>query len=241
MKMTYEKKQILLLIGFFIVAVVLWNTPFIYPIKIFVVMLHELSHGLMAILFGGSIVEIQIDSRIGGYCKFTFSGSSFARFWIASAGYLGSLIWGGIILLTAAKTKKDHYISLAIGILSVFIGWFVIKTGELFGIVFVFGFAAVMIASSIFIRKGNFHDYFTKFIGFVSCLYVLLDIKSDLIDRTGIGSDADTIAKLTGIPSILVGIFWGLVAIGLLGLFLFKAYKISQNNKEGGSSVSSAE
>ncbi len=34
------------LIGMFIIAIALWDTVFIYPIKLFVVMLHEISHGL---------------------------------------------------------------------------------------------------------------------------------------------------------------------------------------------------
>ena len=57
-----------------------------------------------------------------------------------------------------------------------------------------------------------FHDYFLKFIGMVSCIYVIIDIKNDLIDRTGVGSDADSIAEMTGIPSVVVGMVWFFLA-----------------------------
>lgn len=192
-------------------ALVLWNTFLLYPIKLFVVMLHELSHGLMAELFGGDIVNIQIDYRVGGYCRYTVPDSYLGRFMIASAGYLGSLFWGALILLAAVYTDKDRYISLGIGIVLLFLSWFVIKTGEWFGIVMTVGFALFMLASARYL-SDTFHDYFLKFVGLTSCLYVIIDIKDDLIDRTGIGSDADAIAEMTGVPSIMVGIVWFFLA-----------------------------
>ena len=105
-----------------------------------------------------------------------------------------------------------------------------LKTGELFGILFTFGFAAVMILSFYFL-KNVFHDYMLKFIGLSSCLYAVVDIKSDLIDRSGIGSDADAIAKLTGIPSVAVGIFWIVLALVMLFIFLKWSIKFSREER----------
>lgn len=174
-------------------------------------MLHEMSHGLMAELFGGDIIKIQIDYRVGGYCQYTVPDTFLGRFMIASAGYLGSLFWGGLILLLAVRMDKDRYISLGIGIVLLILSWFVIKSGELFGIVMTVGFALFMIIS-FKLLSDTFHDYFLKFIGMVSCIYVVIDIKEDLIDRSGIGSDADSIAAMTGVPSLVVGIIWFFIA-----------------------------
>jgi len=211
MKLSASQKQLLILLGFLVVALALWNTFLLYPIKLFVVMLHEMSHGLMAELFGGDIVNIQIDYRIGGYCRYTVPDSFTGRFMIASAGYLGSLFWGALILLGAVYTDKDRYISAAIGVVLLVLSWFVIKTGETFGIVMTLGFTLFMLLSARFLND-TFHDYFLKFIGMCSCMYVIIDIKNDLIDRTGIGSDADAIAEMTGVPSLVVGIIWFLLA-----------------------------
>jgi len=222
-------KQMLLLGLLFIAAAVLWNTPILVPVKLFVVLLHEMSHGLAAVLFGGRIVEIQISPDIGGYCKYTIPQGWFSQFCIASAGYLGSMFWGGIILLLAAGIRKDRFISLGIGIITLGLTYFVIKSGELFGIVFTFVFALFMILSFKFLKDG-FHDTMLKFLGLTSCLYVILDIKNDLIDRSGIGSDADTISQMTGIPSIIVGIAWILIALALLVVFLRLSFRISRKS-----------
>lgn len=223
-----KKKQPFILLLFLLVAIILWNTPVIYPIKLFVVMLHEMSHGLMAELFGGDIIQIQIDSRIGGYCQYTVPDSYIGRLMIASAGYLGSLFWGALILSLAIRKSYDRKISLVIGIVLLILSWFVIKTGEWFGIAITIGFSIFMLLSYKFF-SDEFHDYFLKFVGVTSCLYVILDIKNDLIDRSGVGSDADSIAEMTGIPSIVIGLIWLLIALVVVYLFLKRALKRTES------------
>ncbi|HEX3044230.1 MAG TPA: M50 family metallopeptidase, partial [Bacillota bacterium] len=89
-----------------------WDTPFVYPIKIFVVLLHEISHGIAAMLTGGAIAKILISPDQGGLC-YTAGGW---RFLVLSAGYLGSMLWGGLILLAAGRTNWDKWISTLMGL-----------------------------------------------------------------------------------------------------------------------------
>ena len=69
-KLSPALTNILIVAAMFVAAVFLWNTFVLYPVKMFVVLLHEMSHGLAAITAGGRIVSIQLDPHIGGYCKF---------------------------------------------------------------------------------------------------------------------------------------------------------------------------
>lgn len=223
--MNKNTKQLLILIGMFIIAIALWDTIVIYPIKIFVVMLHEISHGLMAELMGGDIIKIEINHMIGGSCTSTRPPGFWPSFMIASAGYLGSLIWGVIIFLTASHTKYIRLLAAIIGIGSLIITYYVIKSGELFGILFCAGFTLFMFASVKYLPLSIL-EYLLKFIGLTSSLYVILDIKSDLISRSGIGSDADQIAQMTGIPSVVIGITWMLIAITIVYYML--KYSISR-------------
>jgi hypothetical protein len=45
-------------------------------------------------------------------------------------------------------------------------------------------------------------------LGLTSCLYAVLDIKSDILDRPGLPSDATALARLTGIPALAWGLVW---------------------------------
>ncbi len=228
-----KQKDILIAAGMFIGAVLLWNTFLLYPVKLFVVVLHEMSHGLAAILTGGSIDRIQIDYRIGGYCAYFLPGDSgfFSRAFVAAAGYLGSMLWGSLIFILAVRTRWDRRMTLIIAILILVLSIFVIKTGEWFGILFCFAFAAALLAAYKWLPDKG-HDMFLKFLGLTSCLYVIIDIKDDLIDRSNIGSDADAIAALMKTPSLSVpiGIFWIILAAVIL-FFTFKiAYKEKANS-----------
>ena len=51
---------ILGLFAYLTVLWLLWDTRIIYPLKIFVVFLHEVSHGIAAVVGGGSIARIEI-------------------------------------------------------------------------------------------------------------------------------------------------------------------------------------
>ena len=60
-------KRYIALLLIFIAIGLLWNTIVVYPLKIFVVFMHEVSHGLAAVVTGGEIVEIQINPQQGGH------------------------------------------------------------------------------------------------------------------------------------------------------------------------------
>ncbi|MDD3146729.1 MAG: M50 family metallopeptidase, partial [Candidatus Riflebacteria bacterium] len=72
----------------FLVALYFWDSMLVLPIKYLTVFFHELSHGLAAVLTGGSIVRIEVNANLGGVC-WTAGG---IRFIVISAGYLGSLV-----------------------------------------------------------------------------------------------------------------------------------------------------
>lgn len=187
-----------------ILALLLWNTFIVYPIKIFVVLLHEMSHGLAAVLTGGSIERIEISFDEGGACV-TRGG---ARFFILSAGYLGSLVWGALLLVAGARSRRDREIVGAIGAVTLFVTLFYVRSG--------FGFFYGILASAFLLvaawkLPARFSDGFLKVVGAVSCLYAVWDIGSDVLLRDVAGSDARALSELTSVPAIV----WGLVWVGL--------------------------
>ncbi|MDE0687873.1 MAG: M50 family metallopeptidase [Candidatus Poribacteria bacterium] len=218
-------KRYIALLLIFIGIVFLWNTLFVYPLKIFVVFMHEVSHGLAAVATGGRIVEIQINPQQGGYAL-TQGGS---RFLTLTAGYLGSLLWGGLILLLAARTHFDKVISILIGIgmVAISIGYGESTFTYLFGI----GFGIALVAIGFYLPEV-FNDWVLRIIGVTSCLYAILDIKSDVLDRSNLRSDARMLSEITGIPTEVWGVLWILIAIALTLWFLYLAGKTPVAQKE---------
>ncbi|HNS09824.1 MAG TPA: M50 family metallopeptidase [Candidatus Ozemobacteraceae bacterium] len=189
----------------FLVAVYFWDSAIVLPIKYLTVFFHELSHGLAAVFTGGSIVRIELNANQGGVC-WTTGG---IRFIVISAGYLGSLLWGCLILLGAVKTRFDQQITAGLGVL--LLGVTLIWVRNLEGIIIcvLTGFGLLALAAY---SNEKICDQFLKFLGLTSCFYVLIDIKEDLIDRSVRGSDAYKIGEMLFMPDWLVGIVWLLIA-----------------------------
>ena len=182
-----------------------WYTPLVYPLKIFVVLLHELSHALAIWATGGSVDRIVLDPRQGGATWGT-GGSAFVAL---SAGYLGSLLWG-TALVAAARWKK-----VPAGLVTGVAGLLVLALTALyvrndFGIVFgaVFGLALLV---STWYLPDLWNRRLVLVLGMTSCLYAVLDIKSDVLDRPYLPSDAAMLTEATGIPTV----FWGMLWIGV--------------------------
>jgi hypothetical protein len=54
------------------------------------------------------------------------------------------------------------------------------------------------------------------FLGLTSALYALLDIRSDILSRPHLDSDAAMLADLTGVPTLAWGLAWTAIAGGAL-------------------------
>jgi hypothetical protein len=214
-----DGRTIALLLGLFVVIALLWGTPIVTPLKIFVVLLHEISHGLAAIATGGEVVRLEINAQQGGVA-YTRGGS---RFVTLTAGYLGSMLWGGLILLLASRTKLDRWLSLGIGGFLLLVTLLYVRTT--FGFVFALVFSAAMIAMGLLLSE-RVNDLVLRLIGLTSCLYAILDILDDVLKRPGIGSDADMLAELTGIPSVVWGVLWMAAAIAATTVFLALSAKV---------------
>ncbi len=211
--MHWKRAGVLLSITVVIVAI--WDTWAVYPLKILVVFFHELSHGITAVATGGRIVEMQVDPQQGGLCL-TEGGS---RFLTLSAGYLGSLILGGLILLAASHVKRKNIPVLMLGLV-VFVAT-IVYVRPVIGFGFFFGaIAGIALVTAAQKLPNAANGYILTVIGLTSTLYAVLDIKSDILDRPGAQSDAAMLADLTGVPTIAWGAVWMLISVCLAFVFI---------------------
>jgi hypothetical protein len=194
--------------AFFTALWFLWDTWLVTPLKLFVVMLHEISHGLAAVATGGSIEKIVLTPDLGGAC-YCGGGDAFLTL---SAGYLGSLLWGAALVLIAARSgRRSPWMTGAIG---VFIGLVsVLYVRNPFGLLFGLGFGVALVAAARYLNARVLWA-----LGLTSCLYAVLDIKSDILDRPELRSDARMLAEMTGVPTVVWGGLW--IAAALLVCWL---------------------
>ena len=193
-----------------LLAYVFWGTPVVYPLKIFVVFLHELCHGLAAVATGGQIERIELSAAEGGLCV-TRGGS---RFLSLNAGYLGSLALGASFVVVGARSRYDRAVVALIGFVTLAVTLLYVRSA--FG--FVYGLTAgatlLLVAARL---PPTASDLALRVIGAVSCLYAVWDIASDVLLRDARGSDAAALAELTGLPSAAWGLGWTLLSLGVSG------------------------
>ena len=201
--------------GYFIALWFLWNTPVIYPLKIFVVLLHEISHGAMAVATGGAIEKIVITADQGGVCECS-GGSAFLTL---SAGYLGSLLFGAAILWAArGRGRIPRIATMVIGGVVIVVA--ILYVRNWFGLLFGVAFGAALVMAGRQLPTEGSAALLTG-LGLTSCLYAILDIKSDILDRPDVISDARMLADLTGIPTVVWGVVWIGLAL-LISAWLFR-------------------
>lgn len=205
---------------------VAWNTPVVLPLKFLVVYMHELAHGLAAVLTGGSIVEISLSPQQGGFA-ITRGGS---RFLILTAGYLGSMLIGAALLLIALRTSADRLVMGLFGIIMLLVTVFYVR--ELFPLVFCSVTGLAMLAAARFLSR-EINDMALRVIGLTSLIYVPYDIFDDTIARSGLRSDAYMLAEEFGGPTVFWGGLWLVISLGVLYLCLRYGIGESSNLKFG--------
>ena len=197
----------------------LWDTPAVYPLKIFVVLLHEISHALAAVATGGSLDRIVLDPRQGGAAE--IMGGS--RFLTLSAGYLGSLGWGALMVAASRLPRiRSDILNGVIGGLVVALTLLYVRSGFGFAFGVLFGLGMIVSARklSVALNRG-----LLLVLGLTSSLYAILDIKSDILDRPELQSDAYMLAEYTGIPTAVWGFLWIALALAVSVMLFRWAYR----------------
>ena len=187
---------------------VLWNTPVILPLKILIVFLHEIAHGLAALLTGGSIESISLSPQQGGLTV-TRGGNLFV---VMSAGYVGSLLIGVVVFLIALKSTADRALMAVLGIATLLVTALYLR--EWFALAFGVGTGALMLAMARYLSH-RINDLVLRIIGLTSMIYVPYDIFSDTIARSHIRSDAYMLAERFGGATMMWGGLWLLISLAV--------------------------
>ena len=202
----------LLLLQFVLIILALshWHHPVLQPVKLLVVLLHEMSHGLMALATGGTVEAIHITPIESGSCH-TSGGNTLL---IISAGYLGSMFFGGVLLSFSRSHFHCVVIYMVLAVLLFAAGLAVME--DEYSKRFTFMVAIGSLATGVLV-PGVVSAVILRGIGTISCLYTLIDIYNDVLSPsardTNLQSDASVFADLTSIEASTVGLVWLVVSM----------------------------
>lgn len=178
----------------------------VIPLKILVVFLHELSHGAAAVLTGGDIEQIEISPNIGGSI-ITRGGS---RFVVLTAGYLGSLLIGVVLLLVALRGTIDRFVMAVMGTVTLLVTALYMR--DLFTIAFGSLAGAAMLGCGKWLSHAV-NDLALRVIGLSSMIYVPFDIYDDTLRRPHVRSDARMLAEEIGGATMMWGGLWLIISL----------------------------
>ena len=214
------------------ISVVLWFIPFAefltYPFRIFVTFIHEGGHALAALLTGNSVASLSVAMNASGE-TYTTQGGLISQIAISSAGYIGSMAFGALLLILIRKAIAARIVLLSCGIL-------------VFAMTMIFGFIKPLfwvnawsgipftLLSGLFISAGlvliarfasaRVATFFVSFLAVQCVLNALFDLKTVFFLSSPFGptvqTDAVNMASATGIPAIFWTIAWIAFALGIL-------------------------
>ena len=194
-----------------VIALALWDTPFVKPFRVFVVWIHEMGHASMAIATGGEVEELRVRWNESGHV--ISRGGIFPI--ISSAGYVGSAFLGALLIYTGRWLGLQRILLGLIGGLQ--IGMAVLYT-PFWAFDFYFGVLCGLLLILITILFDRLSHIMATWIGIVLCLYSLYDFRTDLWMQTE-RTDAGILARHFGIEILAYPIAFVWAAISIYVMF----------------------
>ncbi|MCB1057608.1 MAG: M50 family metallopeptidase [Acidobacteria bacterium] len=227
-----ESRQLLLL-AIATAAVLAW-VPWLrlvgFPFRMLATLVHELGHGLAALLTGGEFLRFVIRGD-GSGVALTAGGW---RAVVIPAGYLGVALFASALVLLGARPRAARWalavLGLAVALLVLRFGLPSVGAGEvasgLLAVASGIGWGAVLLAVAL--RAG---DRLVAFAVLVLAASAAFTAVSDLWTLIGLSqlacgpaTDARSMAELTLIPAVVWAVIWALLAAVTLTLAVRRAW-----------------
>ncbi len=215
----------------------------LYPLQLFATFVHEGSHVLAAVVTGSAVQSLTVSPDTSGVVWSQPSGW-FSGLLISSAGYLGTTLFGTLLLVWMRYGFASR---IALYAASGFVGLMTVVFGLIFPVFNIFTanvtagsvlftvFSGALLTAALFATARfaslKWADFALAFLA-VQCLLNAFFSLGDLFvlsATTDVHSDAVNMASSTGIPSIVWVFAWILVSIAMISIGL-RLYAVSRKS-----------
>jgi peptidase M50B-like protein len=226
-------------------SIVLWFIPFAelltYPFRLFVTFIHEGGHAIAALVTGNSVESLSIATNASGE-TYMSQGGTISQIFVASAGYLGSMVYGALLLVLIRRSIAARMVligsaGIVLALTLVFgffkpifagVAWSGIPFTLLSGTLLSLGLIALARMAS-----ARVASFFVSFLAVQCILNALLDLKTVFFLSSpfapSVPTDALNMANATGIPAIFWSTMW--IAVSLVILLLAMRLYVGSKNR----------
>jgi peptidase M50B-like protein len=221
------------------ISVLLWFIPYAevltYPFRIFVTFIHEGGHAIAALLTGNSVASLSVAPNASGETYAT-QGGLISQMFVSSAGYLGSMAFGGLLLILIRRAVAARLVLLGSAILVFTLTMIFGLIKPLFAINAWSGIPFTLLAGTIIsvglfliakFASARIATFFLSFLAVQCVLNALFDLKTVFFMANpfapAVHTDAVNMANATGVPAIFWTVIWIALALGFLW-FVMRLY-----------------
>ncbi len=198
------------------------------PFRLLATWVHELGHGLGALISGGKFEQMIITPQFSGLA-YTLTSNKWQQSIVLFVGLLGPALAGAIMLILTRRYNQSRLslFLLAGALLATLIFW----AGDGFTQAIVLGFGVIIIGIAVkawpLIRSLSAHIIALSF-----CLNALADLNYYFMRAADVGnfsgkSDTAALSEIIGGPHI----FWALIPSILSILILYITFRLSSNHR----------
>jgi len=192
-----------------------WNTVPARPLRVLVVLIHEIFHALASLASGGGVLSIEVLSYSSGVTTLA-GGSPLA---VYSAGYLGTALLGSLLLAAGPMARVKRFLYLGVGLL--------VLAGTLLAVRNPFGWAYGLAVGALlmlfFFREFRFSSWLTDLLGVLCLVDVLHDLAAFALWPSR--NDASILSQSSGLPYAGVLGAWAALALSMAAAALYVAWR----------------
>ena len=239
--MNQKALKVMFFLSILVSLITLWDHHLMGYLKNFIVLFHEICHALATLLTGGVVEKISMHANESGETIAFPSKMKGSFIFVVSAGYLGSSLFGGLLLHRGFSGKYEKHSLLVLAFTILFTTFKFSESGNL-------AFGTGIFWGTLFLIAGFFSRSVSSlalvFLGTSVSLYSIFDLFdfAHQIENTDAGILARWIlntnpghgnnsASVTFL-GYMIGILWSLITLLLVYLSIQKTFRHAEIQPE---------